>query len=483
MKCASLVLAMTLAAATAAGQGAQGESGQGADVVAQLDTTEGLARAGAYVPVRLKVTNRTDSALDAVEIDSGGPVRVAAPLAVAPGASGEAVVPVFYAGGDLVLRVVCLSGGAVRARATLDSLKVSRLPDDTALVAVETAANEPEGGAGAALWAALGDDMKFRYLPADDATRDLLARCGMLDAIVTDRGEGVPAAVAAVVRAPSGGWTARRSPYPRSVHDLVQPGAYRLVAADVWPGSDRERLWFWGAVFALAVLLVGLFVPRRRAVLAVIVMAVLAAAAMAVLWQFGGLRGARIVEARVWYGGGGGRTPVERFVRLELRGGAVGRYAIGRDSRAPLPVVLVPDSDAISQAFGTLHLGDEPRFVTRTSGVILHFLGDVAPAGEPAGVRVAEVHVRGGECVAVLPAEGTAEPVGACAAAWRQSPDPAVAFAGRSLAWWAADRQQGEGAALLFWVRDEADAAADGAPAVTRSPALIVRRLWAVGAE
>jgi hypothetical protein len=66
-------------------------------------------------------------------------------------------------------------------------------------------------------------------------------------------------------------------------------------------------------------------------------------------------------------------------------------------------------------------------------------------------------------------ASGATKPLAAWAAEWQASEDSATAYAGRSLAWWADRRQEGDGTWILAWVHDEA-----AADPVRRLPALVV---------
>jgi hypothetical protein len=70
-------------------------------------------------------------------------------------------------------------------------------------------------------------------------------------------------------------------------------------------------------------------------------------------------------------------------------------------------------------------------------------------------------------------AAGKTQPVDAWAVEWQGSKDPDVAFAGRSLAWWKKDRQEGDGPWILAWWHDPLPAQEQG-KGHERLPALVV---------
>ena len=70
-------------------------------------------------------------------------------------------------------------------------------------------------------------------------------------------------------------------------------------------------------------------------------------------------------------------------------------------------------------------------------------------------------------------AAGKTQPVDAWAVEWQGSKDPDVAYAGRSLAWWKKDRQEGDGPWILAWWHDPLPADQQG-KGHERLPALVV---------
>jgi hypothetical protein len=70
-------------------------------------------------------------------------------------------------------------------------------------------------------------------------------------------------------------------------------------------------------------------------------------------------------------------------------------------------------------------------------------------------------------------AAGKTQSLDAWAVEWQASKDPDVAFAGRSLAWWKKDRQEGEGPWILSWWHDPLPAA-EASENHERLPALVV---------
>ncbi len=464
-------------------------AGRGIDLEVRLDLSEGLVRAGAWVPVRLTITNRTDYPFDHVRVDPGGPVQMVAPMRVEPAETRDAVVPVFYAGGDFVPAVACLSKGVVRAEGAPKSLEVTRLPDDVALVGLESALFRPEGAILEALRAALGGRTP-RYLTLEGQSLHLAVRCGLLDAAVVARPMNGPLPGDLTLAAISKDQEVEvyASPYPPGVRELIQPSAHRLFGREVWPAADRRRLWLWLATFAFVVLVAALFVSRRRVVVAVVVMAALAAAAGAVIWRWGGVRASRVTEARVCYEQETGRwkenrrggTAIERFVRLESRGpgAAPCRVTFTRDACLPVPVLT--SSTSLFQAHGVMYLGESPAFESARPGVVVRVLerAPLPPGAAAEGdATVARVVVEGGHCSTFHPRRRPSHPVAVRAAEWKRSPGAALAYAGRSLAWWTAKRQIGDGPFELTWVLDVPSVPAGPAPGgvVEHLPALVVR--------
>ncbi len=440
------------------------------DTSAALETTGGWARAGRYVPVTLTITNRVDHALDAVRVDSGGPVRVVAPVRIEPAATRSVTVPVFYPGGDLELTVEGLAGGAVRATGRTGPVEVRRLPDDVALVAAPAMAVQPSEGERARLAEALDAD-EVRVMTLGREALGRLVRCGMVEAVVFPEKTDLPAGdYARVRRDENGKLTVRPSPYPPGTGEVVQPGAADLFDAPLWPAGHRRSLWLGLALVAGAALAAGALTVRRRAIVAAGALILVAAGATAVFAWFGGVRGARRIEARVFFvSEGPGPQAAERFVLLQARGGVVAEVEFPADG--PLPVALVGGGTGLFETVGTLHVGDAVRFQSARPTALLHVYERSAPPGAgPAArdPRIASLRVEG--ALAKPAAGGDARPVGAWASAWKADADPARAFTGRSLAWWTDHRQLGEFPRLLLWVREPPS----GRPTVLLRPALLV---------
>jgi hypothetical protein len=327
---------------------------QTVEVSASLDLTDGYARPGAYVPVRLKAANRTHLTFAELRLSSGGPVDVVTPWRLAPGEAGEKVVPVFFAGADLALSLEFISaGGRPAARADVAPPAVRTLLPGDALVAARPGMPEPDETLRKSLCESLGvDSLHVLRLPQEAVAA--VAQCGLLDAIISEAAEDVAVAGrAALVARKSSKFqvpgsklktatqTARSlgtcnleletwimaAAFPPGVQELVQPEAYWIFGPDVPGRPGDQRLWLWLGVFALATLAAGVLLPRRRPVLAATCLGALAAAAVAVIWFWGDVRRAAVHEARVIYA-----RPlqtwaaVEHLVLLESRGGAVARF-------------------------------------------------------------------------------------------------------------------------------------------------------------
>ena len=475
MRTSAFLLATVLAASLA--------FAQGADVTATLDLTQGWARPGAYVPVHLRVTNRTDSCFEEVRAASGGPIATVAPFRVAPAATEERIVPVFFTGGDLSLTLEFLADGACLARTAVGPIPVRAIPDDGALVAVEAGLPEPADAVRRAVREMCdAQTIQFLSLAAEDLAE--ASRCGVLDAAVLDRlprPSGRPAILS---------WDGRGEPapaapaFPARALESVQPEAYRLFAEEVWPKTERSRLWLGLGVTTFAVLAVGLTMARRQAWLAAGTLVALAGVATVLIAVFGEVVRTRVLEARVFYvGRGGGGRPavaVERFIHLASRGAAA-PVKLDRETRDVLPLPLLQSEGDLFRLQGDLRLGRPIVFMGKTSLTMLHVLerSERVPF-EAIGVfeKPALAAVAGrADVVKALrvvrmegtDAAGTTKPLAAWAAEWKASEDSATASAGRSLAWWAGRRQEGDGMWLLAWVHDE-----PAADPVRRLPALVV---------
>jgi hypothetical protein len=208
----------------------------------------------------------------------------------------------------------------------------------------------------------------------------------------------------------------------------------------------------------------------------------------------GELSRTRTTEARIFCGDGGGPSlALERLVLLESRGGASARFEW--DSSAdPLPVPVLESSSDVFTLMGTLNLQHRRTrlgvFEARRSQVILQVLthqplgvpdGSVPPtcreipslAATDRAAQALRVEGDGGTSP-----QGEAQPLEAWSAQWRGSPRPEVAYAGRSLAWWKAERREGEEAVYLLWYRERPGGASAGAGkgAPRWLPSLIVCR-------
>jgi hypothetical protein len=456
---------------------------QGADVTATLDLTQGWARAGAYVPVRLRVTNRTDSVFEEVRAASGGPLATVAPFRVASAATEEKTVPVFFTGGDLSLTLEFLADGACLTRTAVGPIPVRAIPDDGALVAVEAGLPEPGDAVRRAVREVCdAQTIQFLSLAADDLAE--ASRCGALDAAVIDRLPR-PSGRLAIISWDGRGDPAPAAPaFPAGSLAIVQPEAYRLFAEEVWPKAERGRLWLGLGVMTFAVLAVGLTMARRKAWLAAGTLVALAGVATVLIAVFGEVVRTRVLEARVFYVGQGGAgrpsVAVERFIHLASRGAAA-PVKLDREDSDVLPLPLLQSEGDLFRLQGDLRLGRPIVFTGNTSLTMLHVLerservpfetlGDFGRADIAAVAGRADV-VRA-LCVARMEgtdASGATKPLAAWAAEWKASEDSATAYAGRSLAWWADRRQEGDGTWILAWVHDEA-----AADPVRRLPALIV---------
>ena len=472
-------------------------------VSAALDITDGYARPGAYVPVRLKATNHTHSTFAELRLSSGGPVDVVTPWRLAPGEAGEKVVPVFFAGADLALSLEFISaGGRLAARREVAPPAVRPLLPGDALVAVAPGMPEPDETLRKSLCESLGvDSLHVLRLPQEAVAA--AAQCGLLDAIVSEAAEDVAVAGrAALVRqtpraAPPGAFLAPReytggvmaAAFPPGVQELVQPEAYRLFGPNVPGRPGDQRLWLWLGVFALAILAAGVLLPRGRPVLAAMCLVAQATAAVAVIWFWGDVRHAAVHEARIMYA-----RPlqtwaaVEHLVLLESRGGAMARFeearpvpgmrgvrlqkegwlqapfGFGTGTVPPLPLPTLAGSEQVFQPLGTLRYGDAAAFETVRPQVLARTLMmmDEPPCGQVAEqITPAEMQrlAAGGDVVQSLYVEGdrAADPAGQTrtieewSVQWQASADPRLAFAGRSLAWWDRTRRQGAGPAILIW--------------------------------
>ena len=523
---------------------------QSIDVTATLDITNGLARPGAYVPVRLKVTNGTDAWLTEVRVRNNGPVEVRLPWLIGPGKTDEGHVPVFYAGGDLELDVSFAAHGiAGTIRAAVASPKVQAIDPGTALAAIDPSTPDPDETLRQKICKLLGvKSLQLVHIPKD--AWDGGWQDSLIDAAVTDfSGWPPPGFLLIDVRPP--GLSINQRPFPSGVRESVQPDAYRLLGQEVWPGAERQRLWIGLGVFSLAVLTVGCLVSRRQLHLAVGSFIILAAVATCLIWCFGDVCLARTREARVFYVDVQfDEQACEHFVLMESRGGKTVQYrcqdldrrppsisdvlssggwppsqtgpAVIVGHALPIPVLassqdlfrsqctLAPDRDVQDSHNAFWRLLDGPPF----TWVRIPFLDELAGNmfGGPPTVVIRSnepqlllhnltkaswpfefAHARWGltelprqltersDLVAALLVEGDrgkdaagkTQSLDAWAVEWQASKDPDVAFAGRSLAWWKKDRQEGEGPWILSWWHDPLPAG-EASENHERLPALVV---------
>jgi hypothetical protein len=126
-----------------------------------------------------------------------------------------------------------------------------------------------------------------------------------------------------------------------------------------------------------------------------------------------------------------------------------------------------------------LHFGESPAFESARPGVVVRVLesGPLARgATSQDDAAVARVVVEGSHCETFEPTRQALHPVAVRAGEWKTSSEADLAYAGRSLAWWTAKRQVGDGPFELVWVRDAVPGLTP-APRRTRLPALVVRPL------
>jgi hypothetical protein len=464
------------------------------DVTAALDITDGYARPGAYVPVHFRATNHTGETIAGVRLDTTSPIDVEAPWQIAPGASSDKVIPVFYVGGDLRIAVEFTSAqGRTIARAVVTPPTVRTLPAGTVLVAVEE--NLPElDEALKKQFAKLGAEaLRFLRLPPD--TLRLAERCSVLGATIGKSPlytqAAMEGATAVVVLSGDGKAALMAPPVPPGATELVQPEAFRLLAARPWPAEDRQRLWLWLGLFALAVLAVGVLVPRRRALVAAGTMIAVAAAATAFIYFLGDVRTAHVRLGEVRYVSvSDGSEAMEELVFLESRGGATAKFVqhttgLDGDGRAPaLPLPILESSDDLFRRQATLHYtgGAEDSIESLAPRFLIHRVQWMKPLALPGdNVAILAQLAKEPDFLAALRVDGEkaadnagrVQTVDAWSVEWKTDVDPEVAYTGRSLAWWNRERRTGDKPVVLLW-RHEPPRQPGESELLSRLPTLVV---------
>jgi hypothetical protein len=183
-------------------------------------------------------------------------------------------------------------------------------------------------------------------------------------------------------------------------------------------------------------------------------------------------------------------TYEERWWMLESRGSGRGFHWDG--DGLPFPVFTSPE--AAFRPFGVIY-GDHmrgnrdpnPLFKARRPRCLLHafrrdsgvwdeFAIDGAIEKPPPDLGrfedvIAALVVRGDRATDET---GQTRPLDAWAVAWKTSKDPALAWCGRSLAWWDAHRRTGDGPLLVAWFRDPAPEPPEGVDVYECLPAMVV---------
>jgi len=450
------------------------------DVTAALDVTDGYARPGAYVPVHFSATNHTGETIAGVRLDTTSPIDVEAPWQIAPGGSSDKIIPVFYVGGDLRIAIEFTSAqGRTIARTVVAPPTFVTLPAGKALVAFENDLPNLDEALKKQLAAKLGAEaLRFLRLPPD--TLRLAERCSVLGATVGKSPLYTQAAMegagAIVTLSEDGKAALMAPPVPPGATELVQPEAFRLLAARPWPAEDRQRLWLWLGLFALAVLAVGVLVPRRRALVAAGTMIAVAAAATAFIYFMGDVRTAHVRLGEVRYVAvSDGSEALEELVFLESRGGATAKFVqraagLDGDGRAhPLPLPILESSDDLFRRQATLHYsgGEEDSIESLAPRFLIHRvqwvkLGNAALQNEPPKWPQLGELAKEPDFLAALRVDGNkaadnagrVQTIDAWSVEWKSDADPEIAYVGRSLAWWNRQRRTGDKPVVLLWRRE-----------------------------
>jgi len=462
---ACAVIAAAVSAARAAGT---------VEVSASLDLTDGFARVGGYVPLRLRIVNHTGDRITDLCLGAGGPVAVTAPLDLAPGDERETVLPFWFAGGAAAPAVDFYASGRPVARTEVRPLPVRKLGDAEVLVAVPSAGSTPERAEAEALARTLGAET-VHFVSAAPDTLAILRRFGAIDAQIAEDLADVDTGGLVIACGSDGAWTLSRPPFPRGVASATQPETYRLLLSEPWPAAERVRLWLWLGLATLAVPAVGLWISRRRAVWAALVLVGLAGAALVLIDTFGDLSRTRTTVARFLYAvADRPAMAVEHLELLESRGGAVGRLTCPASDRRPLPVPVLASASDLFRPLGALRLGRSPFdaavFEAARDGVLLRLLTEEPRAEEPPSpIRSLRIMGR-----TACDAAGTKQPLTAWVAAWSAAADPETAYLGRSLAWWMTQRREGGGPVRLVWFHERVDGPREMGRTELRRPSLWV---------
>ncbi|MFO8011724.1 MAG: hypothetical protein R6X20_00320 [Phycisphaerae bacterium] len=450
------------------------------DVTASLDVTDGLVRVGAYVPVTLKVTNRTDRAVTEVLVSTGGPVDVRVPWHVQPGETAERTVRAFCGTADVAVEAAFFDGRG-RAIATVRPAPpvVRLVSDETVVAAVQTPLELTEAMQ-ADLRRAFGT-RPLRVVSCDAQAVGLLYLGGFADAAVrqgTGTGFCITGAEPSLVLRRESFWLPPRTP-------VLEPGTVRLLAGEGQAGVEPLRLWIGLGVYTMAVLVVVAALAFRRWV-AGGALAVTGVAAAVLLVFVTGTGAVTLRQARVFYARPQAtHAPVETLTHLASPGDGAAHIPIGESAPNTLVRPVAAGPGQMHQRHAVLDLRRRrltalrPRLVVRWSDdAPLPMTVDRMPEGaeDLAGVArrpdtVAALLVRADGATGP---DGRTRPLDAWAVAWKTSGDEALAWCGRSLAWWDEHRRTGDGPFLVAWFRDPAPEPPEGIDVYERLPAMVV---------
>ena len=453
---------------------------QGVEVTASLNETNGLARPGAYVPVRFTITNKTADVIAEIRINSGGPIEVVLPCNVTPNETDEETVPVFYVGGNLTLKLDFRSAYNIPVAQSTLTVKNLRAP------AVDEKAggnNLPDYSLGfpkgidAPVQPRVAQLFGANAWPQADRRR-LWLWLGLLTLAVLAAGAIVP----------------RRSNV-LAVSLLVGIAIVVTISLFVWGdvllARGREARVFYRSISETA--------PSTSE-------------DFTELMSRGGRNARRFIASLTgWHfyppsATWGLPLPVLTDSQELFQTQAVlhyGQLPVAKDAFFVVPPYLpnVPPISALrdmemqrfmeSASESTLWFMSE-RYAVTISSHRARFIYHVLENGWPPfkadvkTITLPEVHAVAArpDCIKSLlingvqatDAAGRMQTVDAWAVEWKNAADPDVAFVGRSLAWWAHDRQEGDGPYLLAWFHDPPTARMEGdtSTPVERLPALVV---------